>query len=345
MIKLRYGSRVLCPLFSLSLLLISCGNVNRQSAVEEFETQIPQESVEETSSPAVKPTLASEPIFAQEQEEVIDNTQANTEKFYQVAEEDYGLSYEQTQSWYDIVMKDDIFTGGLREISGLLFDDIDGNCEMDMLIRVQETEMKYMYGTGALYFYMNGEKTYCFEDENFPYFGDTYIRYADLNGDGSVEVAYETQGTGVGAVGDWHMAVFSYKGNIMERLEIPSDLDDNVGIKIDVIMETEQDTYAAYCPYFNESITFQAVNAWEGDMQKEYLAQAPIGVGGNCRGYCGLQVVTWEGRNALQVGEYLSGEGGTMHWVGWAYFVLVWDEQGNGSVTDWWVEGELQEGK
>lgn len=343
--KLRYGSRVLCPLFSLSLLLISCGNANRQSAVEQSETEIMQESIEETSSPAVKPTPASEPVSAQEQEEVIDNTQANAEKFYQVAEESYGLSYEQAQGWFDTVMEDDIFIGGLREISGLLFDDIDGNGETDMVIRVQETGMKYMYGTGALYFYMNEEKTYCFEDEKFPYFGDTYIRYADLNGDGSVEVVYETQGTGVGAVGDWHMAVFSCKGNTMERLEIPSDLDVDydVGIEINVIMEAEPDTYTAYCPYFDESITFQASNAWEGDRQKEYLEQAPIEVGRNSRGYCFFQVVTWEDRNALQVGEYLSGEGGTMHWVGWAYFILVWDEQGNGSVADWWVEGELQD--
>ena len=39
--------------------------------------------------------------------------------------------------------------------------------------------------------------------------------------------------------------------------------------------------------------------------------------------------------------EYLCGEGGNAHCVGWAYFILVWDEQGNGSVADWWVEGNL----
>ena len=339
------GQGTLKYIFLTGILCIgmtACGSADRQSTMEGSGTEITPESLEEIPSPAAMPEAVTASESAPEREEVTDNTQFNTEKFYQVAEESYGLSHEQAQGWFDIVVEDDIFDGGVREISGLLFDDIDSNGETDMVIRVQETEMKYMYGTGALYFYMNGEEPYCFEDENFPYYGDTNICYADLNGDGSVEVAYQTQGTGVGAAGDWHMAVFSYKGNIMERLEIPSDLDDDVGIKIDVIMETEPDTYAAYCPYFNESITFQAVNAWAGDMQKEYLAQAPIGVGGNCRGYCGLQVVTWEGRNALQVGEYLSGEGGTMHWVGWAYFVLVWDEQGNGSVTDWWVEGETR---
>ena len=48
----------------------------------------------------------------------------------------------------------------------------------------------------------------------------------------------------------------------MERLEIPSDLDVayDVGIEVNVIMESEPDTYTAYCPYFDESITFQASN-------------------------------------------------------------------------------------
>lgn len=125
----------------------------------------------------------------------------------------------------------------------------------------------------------------------------------------------------------------------MERLEIPSDLTDEyggqTGFKVDVIMEPEPDTYTAYCPYLDESITFQGSNSslWE-----KYLEQAPMNAGGNCRGFFGLQAVVWEGRNALQVEEYLYGEGGIVHGVGGANFVLVWDEQDNGSVADWWVD-------
>lgn len=90
----------------------------------------------------------------QKQEKVVDNTQANTERFYQAAEEEFGLSPDEAQSWFDIVTEDDIFNGGSREISNLIFDDIDRNGKTDMIIMVQETEMKYLYGTGALYFYM-----------------------------------------------------------------------------------------------------------------------------------------------------------------------------------------------
>ena len=105
----------------------------------------------------------------------------------------------------------------------------------------------------------------------------------------------------------------------------------------------QRDTYTAYCPYFDESTTFQAFNIYEGDIQKTYFAKAPKGVGSNVRGYYDLQIVMWEGRNALQVKEYLYGEGGNAHCVGSAYFILVWDEQGNGSVADWWVEGNLHD--
>ncbi|MDE6531347.1 MAG: hypothetical protein K2K96_11370 [Lachnospiraceae bacterium] len=342
--KLRYSGRTLCLIFSLSLLLAACGNADTQSEGEQSEVEVMSESVNETVSPETIPTPAAnetismpEPAPVQEEEEVIDHTPANTEKFYQVAEE-HGLSHEQAQNWFNTVMGDDIFDEGVRELSGLIFDDIDGNGKGDMVIMVQETNMKYEYGAGALYFYMNQEEPYCFDDETFPYFG--YVKYmnlcyADWNGDGNVEIGFALQGMGNGAVGDWHMAVLSYTGSGMERLEIPSDLTDEygdqTGFKVDVIMEPEPDTYTAYCPYLDESITFQGANVGT-------LAQDPLEVGGNCRGFFDLQAVVWEGRNALQVSEYLCGEGGIVHCVGTAKFVLVWDEQGNGSVADWWVD-------
>ena len=314
--------------------------VVESGTVETEITETEEEILSSEPTLVPEPMPTTEPALEEEQEEVIDYTQANTEKFCQYAEEVCGLSHKETQRWFDIITEDDIFDGGVREISDLIFDDIDNNGKTDMIIMVE-----YQYGRGALYFYMNEEDPYCFTDEDFCFYFPMSICYADLNGDGNVEIALALQGTGVGAVGDWHKAVFSYTGSTMERLEIPSDLDKDYddGIEVDVIMESEPDTYTAYCPYFDESITFQASNIYEGDKQKEYLAQAPIEVGGNVRGYFDLQIVIWEDRNALQVSEYLSGEGGTGHFVGWADFILIWDEQGNGSVADWWVEEELRD--
>ena len=274
----------------------------------------------------------------------IENEQRQIEKFYRIAEEDYGLSNEQTQRWFDIATADDVFKGGIRAIRDLIFDDIDGNGMTDMVIMVNEPEMEYMYGTGALYFYMNEDEPYCFEDEEFPFYFPLNICYGDLNEDGNVEIAFALRGTGNGGSGDWYKAILSYTGDTMERLGIPSDQEPDYydeGLEVGVTMEPEPDTYTAYCSYLDESITFHASNGWDGDTQKAYLAEAPKRVGGNLRGFYNLQVVEWEGRDALQVMEYLCGEGGNAHCVGWAYFILVWDEQGNGSVADWWVEGNL----
>ena len=335
-----------CFVVILTFCIYSCAQTAEDASVTEPETvgtestETEEEILSPESMPVPEPMPTTEPALEEEQEELIDYTQANTEKFYQYAEEVCRLSHKETQRWFDIITEDDVFDGGIREISDLIFDDIDNNGKTDMIIMVE-----YQYGRGALYFYMNEEDPYCFTDEDFCFYFPMSICYADLNGDGNVEIALALQGTGVGAVGDWHKAVFSYTGSTMERLEIPSDLDKDYddGIEVDVIMESEPDTYTAYCPYFDESITFQASNIYEGDKQKEYLAQAPIEVGGNVRGYFDLQIVIWEDRNALQVSEYLSGEGGTGHFVGWAEFILIWDEQGNGSVADWWVEEELRD--
>ena len=282
-------------------------------------------------------------IYMPDKVAAIEKEQRQIEKFYRAAEKNCGLSHEEAQRWFDTITEDDIFDGGVREITDILFDDIDGNGMIDMIIMVQKTEN--FYGEGALYFYMNEEEPYCFVDEMVPYF-DWNICYADLNGDGNVEIAVALRGTGNGGSGDWHKVLFSYTGSAIERLEFPSDYDDEddeyeAELYVNVIMEPEPNTYTAYCSYLDESITFKARNIYEGDKQKAYLEGSPKDVGGNLRGYYDLQVVTWEGRNAFQVREYLYGEGGNVHCVGEACFILIWDEQGNGSVADWWVEGNL----
>ena len=335
--------------------LTACRNADSQNVAEQSETEIMQEPLKETQTPSPEPTSESEPepmpttesALEEEQKEVIDYTQANTEKFYQIAEENYGLSHEQIQSWFDIVMADDVFKGGIRDIHDLIFDDIDSNGMTDMVIMVQEPEMEYIPGTGALYFYMNEDEPYCFEDEEFPFFFPLNICYGDLNEDGNVEIAFALRGTGNGGSGDWYKALLSYTGGTMERLEIPSDFeldyphDDEIGLTVDVTLELDPETYTAYCPYLEESITFHATNHWDDDTRKAYIEEYPSSGGCNLRGFYNLQIVDWEGRDALQVMEYLYGEGGNAHCVGWAYFILIWDEQGNGSVADWWVEGNL----
>ena len=60
--------------------------------------------------------------------------------------------------------------------------------------------------------------------------------------------------------------------------------------------------------------------------------------GANCRGFYDLKCVEYEGGLALEVSEYLYGEGGIVHGVGIAKFIIVWDEDGNSRADKWWVE-------
>ena len=61
--------------------------------------------------------------------------------------------------------QDDVFQNGIMELSGVAIDDFDQNGQTDIAIMVQESKMKYLYGTGYIYFYMNGEEPYCFYEE------------------------------------------------------------------------------------------------------------------------------------------------------------------------------------
>lgn len=61
--------------------------------------------------------------------------------------------------------------------------------------------------------------------------------------------------------------------------------------------------------------------------------------GANVRGFFDFESVSYQGKNALQCREYLSGEGGNAHGVGEAVFLLAWGEDGVCRVADWRVEG------
>ena len=43
-------------------------------------------------------------------------------------------------------------------------------------------------------------------------------------------------------------------------------------------------------------------------------------------------------RDALVVSEYLCGEGGNVHCVGIARFLLLWEQDGSGRIEKWWIE-------
>lgn len=254
--------------------------------------------------------------------------------FFSMAEK-CGMNQEEAAKFLQVLMKDNVFCDGSMKITGLIIDDMDGNNQKDMLVMVLDAKETPFYGSGCLWFYMNDDSPYCFKEEDCSYYGWFDVFWADIDNDENVEIVFSAEGTGCGAVGDSYKAVFKYKNHGFERMELPSDFEEDYdcGIYVEVIMEAQKNSYSAYCPYLEETISFQAENAYD-----ETDSWQPGVAGGNVRGYFDLSCVEYNGKNALKASEYLNGEGGIVHNVGLAEFIIVWDESGEARIDKFWVD-------
>lgn len=318
-------------------ICLCCGIVLTSCKVNDTEVNTKINTEEETSAAAVS---SGEPVPEPAETPKQDESDKGNEEQFNEAAVKAGVEEKEAENYFKTLLKDDVFQNGEMEFSGIFIEDIDGNGQMDMIVRMKDSEADYMdYGMGCIYFYMNEDDPYCFSDDSLPYFGDGYISYGDIDNDENVEIIIEMQGSGVGAVGDWHPIILKYKKNgSFERMELPTDLDPDYfkGIEIIINQEPQENTYSAYCPYLDETILFQALNMGNSEYFK--LPEISTQVGGNARGFFNLQCIEFEGENALQASEYLYGEGGIVHYIGFAEFIMTWDENGNSQVVKWWIE-------
>lgn len=298
------------------------GEGKGETAVQESEDQVEPKQEGETD------------ISGQEVYSPREQMRKNEEKFFEEAEEQ-GIDRQKAEEYLQTLRNDNIFQDGAMALTGLRIDDIDGNGQKDMLVMVTDAQEKSFYGFGSLWFYMNEDEPYCFSEEDCSYYGWFDVFWEDIDNDENVEIVFSAQGTGCGAVGDSYKAVFKYKDHAIERMQLPSDLEEDYdcGLWVDVIQEPEKDRYSAYCPYFDEWILFQAENVegWN-------LPEAAQDVGSNARGYFNLCVAEYQGKKALQASEYLYGEGGVVHYVVTAQFLITWKADGTPEVVKWWIE-------
>jgi len=262
------------------------------------------------------------------------NITPETEKLFYEAADNHGIASGDAEAYLAVLERDNVFRDGTMELTGLIIEDMDGNGQRDMLVMVVDGEEKPFYGGGCIWFYMNEDKPYCFDEEACSYYGWFDAFWVDIDNDENTEIVVSMQGTGCGAAGDSYKLVLKYRDHSMERMELPSQLEDDTGLRISVTQYPEENSYSAYCQYLDETISFRSENAedWE-------LPQTAQEVGGNVRGYYDLRCVEYEGGNALLASEYLNGEGGIAHQVGTAQFMIVWDEKGRSSIAKWWIEG------
>lgn len=258
----------------------------------------------------------------------------NEEWFLEEAESQ-GVEAEQAEELFERLLEDDVFQNGAMKLTGLRLDDMDGNGRTDMLVMVQDAEEIVFYGSGGLWLYMNEDAPYCFEEEACSYYGIFDVFWADVDNDENAEIVFSAEGFGCGAVGDSYKAIFKYRNNTIERMELPSDLDVDYdqGLTVDVIREPEADSYSAYCPYLDEILPFHRKHGGQSPQTAELA-------GGNARGFYNLSLAEYEGRNVLKASEYLYGEDGVADCAGIAHFFITWEEDGTPAVVKWWLEEE-----
>ena len=256
--------------------------------------------------------------------------EANEKTFYEKAES-FGIKKAEAESYFQMLCRDDVIQNGVMELCGLVIDDFDQNGQNDIAIMVQASKIKFLYGTGCIYFYMNGEKTYCFYEEDFPFFSDFYVSSADLDNDGNTEIVFGARGTGNGGVGDWYNQILKYKNQTMEKMEIPAERHEYYraggDILVSVTKAEKEDSYIAYCEYLNDEIVIEAP-----DSERDYSCG-----GTNGRGFYDVHCVEYEDGYALQTSVYLYGRG-VADYVGFAKFLIVWDEDGSSHFEKWWIE-------
>lgn len=327
----RVGSVVL---ILLGMVLVAVWALGQEEQQELAQDSFAEEVMETDQADQNQDTLDGrkedelEEIFSRERQ-----AEENRERFFGAADS-LEIDRSVSDELFQRLCEDQIFKDGEMALTGLVLDDIDGNGQMDMLVMVLDGEESPFYGSGGLWFYLNEDEAYCFDEEDCSFYGWFDVFWADVDSDENIEIIFSAQGTGCGAVGDSYKAVFKYKDHAIERMELPSDLgeDYDQGLRVELIQQPEADSYSAYCPYFDEEIFFHEENI-EG-WPIPYEAHV---TGGNVRGYYDLCVAEYEGKKVLQASEYLSGEGGIVHCVAVAQFLITWEEDGTPKVIKWWI--------
>lgn len=334
--KVRWFLGISCVMF-----LSACGekSADHDVTADVNEEQFRQESGQEGTNELVQTESLNEPEEPeriQDEDEAsqrgTDYTEQNEERFYE-GTETLGLEYAEAEAYYQKLCEDNVFRDQTVLLTAFNIEDIDQNGQPDMVVMIRDYEYSD-YGEGCMYFYMNEDEAYCFRDEEFPFFWGFNTIGGDFDCDGYMEIALESLGLGVGGAGDWHPRILKYRNHTMELMDFPSDAgeykDDMPEARVVITQEAQANTYSAYCAYLDETIVFESENAMEPDGRYE--------CGGNSRGYFDLWKGEYEGKDALEVSEYLYGEGGIAHGLGLAKFLIIWDQDGEGRIVKWWIE-------
>jgi|GEM_PF-4107798 len=259
-----------------------------------------------------------------------------------------GMSINEMNACYAKLLKDVPHTEECYEIWGIAYEDMDLNGTKDLILQLKLASGSITpdsYPGAYLCIYMNDDPVYLQAYDSSLYLGFSQVLHADADHDGYQEIIYSIFTGGNGGAGSTEKAMLKYKNHTLEQMQFPGEVSEqfsdgrDVGYEVKVLFGNEENEYKAVCDSLYKTILFQAENAVDenGKRMTPYLREDEQ-AGANCRGYAVFSIINRNGREYLQAKEYLHGEGGTSHCVGWATFLMDWDSDGNPFVFEFGVE-------
>ncbi len=236
----------------------------------------------------------------------------------------YGIPKEEAQAMLQKLMDSEILDRPNRFLTGMVFNDYDGNGQRDMLVCLYlDAANKNYYQNGGLYLFMNEEAPCLIRDDFCCYYkGDIVGDFgADIDHDGNTEIVFCVRGMDKE---DSQTFVIKY-GSKGRRILLPSNTISERGCDVRISRDEnlEEGMYDIYCRYFNEKVTLKVEDESITELRDyggsyEMLAMTE---------YQGEEYLT--AYQSIYIGESKVGD---------AVFLFDWDEKGDLYIKDWYVE-------
>ncbi|MFT4144920.1 MAG: M56 family metallopeptidase [Mobilitalea sp.] len=260
-----------------------------------------------------------------------------------------GISAQESETWYARLIKDIPYAEGSYNLRGIYYEDLDNEGTKDLAILLSLKTGAITtddYPKAYLGFYMNEDAAYVKElkDGNF-YMGFRQLLTGDIDNDENAEIICSLDTGGNGGNGSVTKYIFKYKENSLVPMSFPrGDLEGfedmiDEGYVVNVLYGKGDNKYKAVCDELGQTVEFNADNALDSEGNKivHNMKEDEV-AGGNTRGFTSFDIISKNGREYLIAKEYLHGEAGIAHQVGWATFLLDWDKDGTPLVLEFGVE-------
>ena len=252
----------------------------------------------------------------------------NREIFYERGKKN-GLPDAEIDEYYNKLLQDNVFMDGTLQLNSYIISDVDHNGQKDMIIMAAEDAG--ISASGCLYIYFNEAAAYCYQGEICCGVGFWNWSAGDIDNDENTELMIEVSNGGNGGSGGREVVILKYRNGTFEEMVLPEEFGEKYywELYVSADINYEESTYKAYCDLLGE-ISYEQFPVLNDERSRVSAM--------TLRGFYNYRCVEYQGKNALQCSEYMYGDMGNADGVASAEFILMWDEEGNCSVAEWWLE-------